>query len=218
MYLSTQPSWNYDTRPTIYQDRSDPDELYNDPVRVARDHWVVRHTNISDSSEIIDSIDVDMIDVRNLWIYIAVLTYHVMQATEYVNATETYLVIDTNVLIHHLLVLKQALSRINADATSLNVVMLVPGIVVSELDYQKDGARGIANDSRRASSWLAEEIGNGTSRVKGQAYTQTMLPSGDWRQRSGVSIPTLISVQPLEAYSSFPTTSSSLIVANILLM
>jgi PIN domain len=111
-----------------------------------------------------------------------------IQATEDINATEIYLVIDTNVFIQHLLVLRQALTHINADVARLNVVMLVPGIVVSELDYQKNSTRKIANDSRKASSWLAGEIGNGTSRVSGQAYTQTLLPSGNWRQRSGVSL------------------------------
>ena len=35
-----------------------------DSVRIARDNWVV--TNVSDSSDIIDSIDVDMVDVREL--------------------------------------------------------------------------------------------------------------------------------------------------------
>lgn len=104
--------------------------------------------------------------------------------------------IDTNILINHLLVLKQALSRINADISRLNVVMLVPGIVVSELDYQKNSARGVANESRKASSWLASEIGNELSRIRGQAYTQTMLPSGDWRQRSGVGTASNLTVYP----------------------
>ena len=110
-----------------------------------------------------------------------------MQATEDVNATEIYLVIDTNVFINNLPVLKQALACINADVARLNVVMLVPGIVVSELDYQKTSGKSIANESRRASSWLATEISRTASRVRGQAYTQTMLPSGDWRKRNGVS-------------------------------
>jgi len=82
--------------------------------------------------------------------------------------------------------------RVEAPNSGLNVVFLVPGIVVSELDYQKNSAKGIALDSRRASDWLAGEIGNGRGRVKGQAYSQTMLPSGDWRQRRGVS-PTILS-------------------------
>jgi len=71
-------------------------------------------------------------------------------------------------------------------------VMLVPGIVVSELDFQKNSARGIALDSRRASDWLASEIGSGRGRVKGQAYSQTMLFSGDWRERRGLSNDELI--------------------------
>jgi predicted ribonuclease YlaK len=120
----------------------------------------------------------------------------IIQANEDINAAEIYLVIDTNVLISHLLVLKQALARINTALSRLNVLMLVPGIVVSELDYQKNSAKGVANESRRASSWLASEIGNGSSRVRGQAYTQTMLSSGDWRQRSGVGTTLNLIVHP----------------------
>lgn len=45
-------------------DSSGPED---DPIRTARDHWVVRQTVVSDSSEIIDSIDVEMIDVRSVF-------------------------------------------------------------------------------------------------------------------------------------------------------
>lgn len=84
--------------------------------------------------------------------------------------------------------------------SDLNVVMLVPGIVVSELDYQKNHDEGIALDSRRASEWLASEIGSGKGQVKGQAYSQTMLLTGDWRKRSGVS---RASNEPIPSACSF---------------
>ncbi|KAF8591417.1 hypothetical protein K439DRAFT_894135 [Ramaria rubella] len=177
IYSSTHLSWGhanpFQTRtnqghsPVRGLSEQEDATINDDPVRIARDHWVARPTYISDSSEIIDSIDVDMVDDDSV--------------------AEIYLILDTNILIHHLDVLKQALSLVGADPIRLNMVMLIPGIVVSELDYQKKSTRNIANESRKASDWLAREIGNSGGRVKGQAYTQTMLPSGDWRQRSGVS-------------------------------
>ncbi|KAF8529046.1 PIN domain-containing protein [Hysterangium stoloniferum] len=156
--------------PAVDQDQS------NDPIRLARDHWVGRDAYINDSSTIIDAIDVEMLDVSE---------------PDYV--TEIYLILDTNILIHHLSVVKKTLSRMESDDTRLShVILLVPGIVVSELDFQKKSAKSIAYESRHASDWLAREIGNGKGRVKGQAYTQTTLPSGDWRQRCGLSNDELI--------------------------
>lgn len=45
--------------PDQYQSQS------NDPIRLARDHWVGRSAYINDSSAIIDAIDVEMLDVRH---------------------------------------------------------------------------------------------------------------------------------------------------------
>jgi hypothetical protein len=70
-YPSTQSSCNYGTEPLIYPNHSDSLGQHDDPVRKARDLWAVRKTHISDSSEIIDSIDVDMIDVGTFWTYMA---------------------------------------------------------------------------------------------------------------------------------------------------
>lgn len=67
------------------------------------------------------------------------------------------------------------------------IVLLIPGIVIAELDYQKNCKHGVAFESRKASEWLAGEIRSGQGIIKGQAYSQTLLPSGDWRQRAGVS-------------------------------
>jgi len=147
-----------------------------DPIRLARDHWVSRDAYVNDSSTIIDAIDIEMSDISE---------------PDYV--TEIYLILDTNILVHHLSVIKKTLSRMESDDTRLShVILLVPGIVVSELDFQKNSAKNIAYESRQASDWLAREIGNGKGRVKGQAYTQTTLPSGDWRQRCGLSNDELI--------------------------
>lgn len=66
-------------------------------------------------------------------------------------------------------------------------MLIIPGIVIAELDYQKKCERDIAFESRKASDWLAKEIRNGHGIIKGQAYSQTLLPSKDWRQRPGVS-------------------------------
>ena len=98
---------------------------------------------------------------------------------------EIYIVLDTNVLLNHLSVVKRVVAAIEVE--KLPIVVLIPGIVVSELDKQKNSKRDIASAAREVSEWLARHIGSGMGRVKGQAYSQTVLPSGDWRQRVGVS-------------------------------
>lgn len=98
---------------------------------------------------------------------------------------EIYIVLDTNILLNYLSTVKRAVAIIERE--HLPVVILIPGIVISELDFQKSSNRRISYDAREASDWLATHIGSGKGRVKGQAYSQTTLPSQDWRQRSGVS-------------------------------
>ena len=143
---SNHSSWNYNAwGPTdslssgsIEYLSRDSEDLSSDPVRMARDHWIVRQTKVSDSSEIIDSIDVDMIGVGSIYIFYNRIYITVLQASEDIYEAEIYLVVDTNVLIHRFPVLKQALAWINAGTNRLNVVKLIPGIVFSELDYQKN--------------------------------------------------------------------------------
>lgn len=55
----------YTKTPKTHISQSNSEASQDDPIRMARDHWVVRHGKVSDSTEIIDSIDIDMIDVRN---------------------------------------------------------------------------------------------------------------------------------------------------------
>ncbi|GJJ07481.1 hypothetical protein Clacol_001683 [Clathrus columnatus] len=144
-------------------------------LRYARDNWSTKFSYVNDSSAIIDTIDVEMQDITQ---------------DDFV---EIYIVIDTNVLISYLSALKDLVSILHSsDRSRMPIVLLIPGIVVAELDYQKNCKREIAFESRKASEWLAKEISNGQGIVKGQAYSQTLLPSGDWRQRVGLSNDELI--------------------------
>jgi hypothetical protein len=81
MYASSNISWDDDASgPSDHINSGSvesfgPEDLSDDPVRTARDNWAVRRTVVSDSSEIIDSIDVDMIDVRKALTRLPVFTW-----------------------------------------------------------------------------------------------------------------------------------------------
>ncbi|KAG6869287.1 hypothetical protein C0993_000040 [Termitomyces sp. T159_Od127] len=100
-----------------------------------------------------------------------------MTAPLFENAT--FLVLDTNILLHHLDVLSQFVD--DAERHSLPIIVIIPGIVVYELDGQKN-RDGLAWFARRASTWLLEKIQE-RKIVKGQSNEETCKSSGNWKIR-----------------------------------
>ncbi|KAF9534214.1 PIN domain-containing protein [Crepidotus variabilis] len=98
-----------------------------------------------------------------------------MQApvSEYTN----YLVVDTNVLLHYLEVLQQFVEDI--ERLGFPTVVIIPGVVIVELDRQKK-RDGLGFFARRGSSWLLEKVGQRRS-VKGQAYGETLKSTRNWK-------------------------------------
>ncbi|EJD01230.1 uncharacterized protein FOMMEDRAFT_169392 [Fomitiporia mediterranea MF3/22] len=91
------------------------------------------------------------------------------------------LVVDTNVLLRYLDVLQQFAGDV--DRVHFPISIIIPGIVVEELDYQKnDKSRQLCWTARMASTWILSKLKERRS-VKGQAYKQTMQKSGSWKRR-----------------------------------
>ncbi|KAG6821614.1 hypothetical protein H0H93_000123 [Arthromyces matolae] len=95
------------------------------------------------------------------------------------NESSTFLVLDTNILLHHFDVISQFVG--DAERYSLPIVIVIPGVVVYELDGQKT-RDGLAWFARRASSWLLEKIKE-RKIVKGQANEETCKASRNWKVR-----------------------------------
>ncbi|KAG6911198.1 hypothetical protein DXG01_003065 [Tephrocybe rancida] len=93
--------------------------------------------------------------------------------------SSTFLVLDTNILIHHFDIITQFVD--DAERQSLPVVVVVPGAVVYELDGQKN-REGLAWFARRASTWLLEKIKE-RKMVRGQANEETCKASRNWKIR-----------------------------------
>ncbi|KDR83639.1 hypothetical protein GALMADRAFT_235946 [Galerina marginata CBS 339.88] len=98
----------------------------------------------------------------------------------------TYLVVDTNILLHQFEVLAQFVDDV--EKLSLPVIVIVPGAVVHELDGQKN-RNGLAWFARRATAWLLEKIRERRS-VKGQAQEATCKSTGNWKIRDSGEIST----------------------------
>ncbi|THH14885.1 hypothetical protein EW146_g5508 [Bondarzewia mesenterica] len=87
-----------------------------------------------------------------------------------------YLVLDTNVLLDHLDALQQFVSDV--ESMLMPVVVVIPGVVLSELDGQKNRP-GLAWSARRASTWLLKKVKERRS-VRGQTHEETCKRSGKW--------------------------------------
>ncbi|PPQ99048.1 hypothetical protein CVT24_003608 [Panaeolus cyanescens] len=90
-----------------------------------------------------------------------------------------FLVVDTNILLHHFDVLAQFVNDV--ERFGLPLVVVVPGAVILELDGQKS-RDGLAWFARRASTWLLEKIKERRT-VKGQAREETCKSTRNWRIR-----------------------------------
>ncbi|KAG5724949.1 Transcriptional protein swt1 [Termitomyces sp. T112] len=102
-----------------------------------------------------------------------------VEMTAPLSESSTFLILDTNILLHHFDVLSQFVD--DAEKHSLPIVVVIPGVVVYELDGQKN-RDGLAWFARRASTWLLEKIKE-RRMVKGQANEETCKRSGNWKIR-----------------------------------
>lgn len=90
-----------------------------------------------------------------------------------------YLVVDTNILLGYYEALRTFVEDV--EKTEVPVVVVVPGIVVQELDRQKNREK-LAWPARRASGWLLEKM-QSQKVVKVQATEETCKPSKNWRTK-----------------------------------
>ncbi|KAH9077313.1 PIN domain-containing protein [Lactarius deliciosus] len=82
-----------------------------------------------------------------------------------------YLVVDTNILLHQLDALQQFVIDIEHHLP-LTLQIVIPGIVISELDRQKTRDDKVAWAARLASTWLLEKVKERRF-VKGQTHDET---------------------------------------------
>ncbi|TFK75805.1 hypothetical protein BDN72DRAFT_809450 [Pluteus cervinus] len=90
-----------------------------------------------------------------------------------------FLVLDTNILLHYFEPITQFVEDV--ERLSVPILIIIPGIVVHELDGQKQRPE-LGWFSRRASTWLLKKIKERKS-IKGQANEETCSPSGSWKIR-----------------------------------
>ncbi|TFK29397.1 hypothetical protein FA15DRAFT_740301 [Coprinopsis marcescibilis] len=88
------------------------------------------------------------------------------------------MIIDTNILMHHYEAIRTFVEDVERVAEP--VVVVVPGIVIYELDGLKK--RNEAWPARRASGWLLSKVRE-QKHVKVQATDETTKPSRNWRTK-----------------------------------
>ncbi|KAG1892347.1 hypothetical protein F4604DRAFT_1698956 [Suillus subluteus] len=91
----------------------------------------------------------------------------------------TVVVLDTNILLDYLDVIQTFVTEV--EEQGLPVLIIIPGVVIYELDGQKNRER-LSWFARRASSWLLKKVKERRS-VKGQALNETCKSSGNWKKR-----------------------------------
>lgn len=106
-----------------------------------------------------------------------------------------YLILDTSLLLSSLKVLKQLAKFLKGNVEQCgSVELVIPGIVVQELDGLKDSSRDehvsgrtLGQCSREASVWLLDELRErnrtGKGLVRGQALHETTQRSRNWKAR-----------------------------------
>ncbi|KAI0307290.1 PIN domain-containing protein, partial [Multifurca ochricompacta] len=103
----------------------------------------------------------------------------VNQDVEMQASKETFhLVVDTNILLHQLDALQQFVIDIEYHLP-FTLQIIIPGIVISELDKQKTRDDKVAWAARLASTWLLEKVKERRF-VKGQTHEETC---GKWNVR-----------------------------------
>ncbi|KAG1872710.1 PIN domain-containing protein [Suillus tomentosus] len=97
----------------------------------------------------------------------------------------TVVVLDTNILLDYLDVIQVFVTEV--EERGLPVLIIIPGVVIYELDGQKNRER-LSWFARRASSWLLKKVKERRS-VKGQALNETCKASGNWKKRDLDAVP-----------------------------
>ncbi|EJD53738.1 hypothetical protein AURDEDRAFT_110500 [Auricularia subglabra TFB-10046 SS5] len=110
-------------------------------------------------------------------------------------AEKRYLALDTNVLVSCLRLVQELGEFVEEHA--LGVEFLIAGVVVEELDNLKkrgtgkmDGQTGkdLGLAARAASNWLLDNLRHrhktGKGLIRGQAFSETLQPSGTWKSRA----------------------------------
>ncbi|KAJ7904634.1 PIN domain-containing protein [Mycena olivaceomarginata] len=90
------------------------------------------------------------------------------------------LVVDTNVLLEKQKLLEQFVRDV--EKTAQRIVVIIPGVVLHELDGQKKSDR-LGWFARRASGWILEKVKDKRKAVKVQTERETCKPSGSWKVR-----------------------------------
>ncbi|KAK0498644.1 PIN domain-containing protein [Armillaria luteobubalina] len=88
-----------------------------------------------------------------------------------------FVVVDTNILLHDFDVLVQFVEDVERE--NVPVVIIIPGVVIQELDGHKHN-QSLRWFSTRSSTWLLKKVQERRS-VKGQATEETLRRSGNWR-------------------------------------
>lgn len=88
-----------------------------------------------------------------------------------------FVVVDTNILLHDFDVLVQFVEDVERE--NVPVVIIIPGVVIQELDGHKRN-QSLRWFARRSSTWLLKKVQERRS-VKGQATEETLRRSGNWR-------------------------------------
>lgn len=91
----------------------------------------------------------------------------------------TIIVIDTNILLEFLDILQTFV--LDIEQQKLPVLLIIPGVVIYELDSQKN-RDGLSWFARRASTWLLSKVKERRT-VKGQALGETCKASRNWKKR-----------------------------------
>ncbi|KAG0709744.1 PIN domain-containing protein [Suillus ampliporus] len=88
-------------------------------------------------------------------------------------------VLDTNILLDYLDVIQAFVAEV--EEQGLPVMVIIPGVVIYELDGQKNRER-LSWFARRASTWLLKKVKERRT-VKGQALDETCKASRNWKKR-----------------------------------
>jgi len=103
----------------------------------------------------------------------------------------TVVVLDTNILLEFLDTIQTFVSE--AEQQRLPVLTIIPGVVIHELDAQKNRDR-LSWSARRASTWLLKKVKERKS-VKGQALDETCKTSGNWKVKESEQVCAMLNVR-----------------------
>ncbi|KAJ7276514.1 PIN domain-containing protein [Mycena haematopus] len=97
-----------------------------------------------------------------------------------VDERTTCLVVDTNVFLEKQKLLETFVR--NVEKAALSIIVVIPGVVLHELDGQKKSDR-LGWFARQGSSWILEKVKEKSKTVRVQREKETCRPSGSWKIR-----------------------------------